>query len=174
MRHQAGYKPFLWEIELHTQWRCTWVKSWIQIPRILVSDNSCNFLSGDLKQWCESLGIKRMELPIYHARDNWLAKRAIQTVKMATQAWIQNLVLSFSAFSHRPWWHTGINPRRGSGLCGTTARTKKDTSSSHWLWSVWTSPLQTNKHTTNSSSYFTQRNEHFFHPARNFEQDGAL
>ena len=35
------------------------------IPRILVSDNGPEFVSGDLKQWCESLVIKKMESPIY-------------------------------------------------------------------------------------------------------------
>ena len=34
------------------------------IPRTLVSDNGPDFVSGDLKQWCESLGIKKMESPV--------------------------------------------------------------------------------------------------------------
>ena len=36
------------------------------ISRTLVSDNGPEFVSSDLKQWCESLGIKKMESPIYH------------------------------------------------------------------------------------------------------------
>ena len=42
------------------------------IPRIFVSDNGPEFLSSDLKQWCESLGIKKLESPIYHPRANGL------------------------------------------------------------------------------------------------------
>ena len=49
------------------------------IPRILVSDNGSEFLSSDLKQWCESLGIKKMESPIYHPRANGIAERAVQS-----------------------------------------------------------------------------------------------
>ena len=62
-----------------------------EIPRILVSDNDPEFESSDLKQWCESLWIKRMESPIYHTRANWIAEQAVQTVKRAIQAWSPNL-----------------------------------------------------------------------------------
>ena len=70
----------------------------IGIPKTLVSDNGPEFVSGDLKQWCESLGIKKMESPIYHPRANGLAERAVQTVKRALQAWSPKLNLSFGAF----------------------------------------------------------------------------
>ena len=30
------------------------------IPKTLVSDNGPEFVSGDLNQWCESLGIKKI------------------------------------------------------------------------------------------------------------------
>ena len=57
-----------------------------EIPRIIVSDNGPEFVSSDLKQWCESLGIKKMESLIYHPRANGIAERAVQSVKRAIQA----------------------------------------------------------------------------------------
>ena len=72
------------------------------IPKTLVSDNGPEFVSGDLKHRCESLGIKKMESPVYHPRANGLAVRAVQTVKRALQAWSPNLNMSFGAFLQRP------------------------------------------------------------------------
>ena len=66
------------------------------IPRILVSDNGPEFVSGDLKQWCESIGIKKMESPMYPRRANGIAERGVQTVKRAIQAWSPNLNVSFA------------------------------------------------------------------------------
>ena len=40
------------------------------IPKTLVSVNGPEFVSGDLKYWCESLRIKKMESPVYHPRAN--------------------------------------------------------------------------------------------------------
>ena len=71
------------------------------IPRTLVSDNGPEFVSCDLKQWCESLGIKKMESPIHHPRANAIAERAVQTVKRAIQAWSPNLNVSLGAFLQR-------------------------------------------------------------------------
>ena len=71
------------------------------IPKTLVSDNGPEFVSGDLKQWCESLGIKKMESPVYHPRANGLAERAVQTVKRAPEAWSPKLNVSFGAFLQR-------------------------------------------------------------------------
>ena len=71
------------------------------IPKTLVSDNGPEFVSDDLKQWCESLGIKKMESPVYHPGANGLAERAVQTVKRALQAWSPNLNVSFGAFLQR-------------------------------------------------------------------------
>ena len=71
------------------------------IPKTLVSDNGPEFVSDDLKQWCESLGIKKMESPVYHPRASGLAERAVQTVKRALQAWSPNLNVSFGAFRQR-------------------------------------------------------------------------
>ena len=71
------------------------------IPKTLVSDNGPEFVSGDLKQWCESLGIKKMESPGYHPRAKGQAERAVQTVKQALQAWSPNLNVSFGAFLQR-------------------------------------------------------------------------
>ena len=71
------------------------------IPKTLVSDNGPEFVSGDFKQWCESLGIKKMESPVYHPRANGLAERAVQTVKRALQAWSPNLNVSFGALLQR-------------------------------------------------------------------------
>ena len=64
-------------------------------PKTLVSDNGPEFVSGNLKQWCESLGIKNMESPVYHSRANGLAERAVPTVKRALQAWSPSLNVSF-------------------------------------------------------------------------------
>ena len=71
------------------------------IPKTLVSDNGPEFVSGDLKQWSESLGIKKMESPVYHPRANGPAERAVQTVKRAFQAWSPNINVSFGAFLQR-------------------------------------------------------------------------
>ena len=71
------------------------------VPRTLVSDNGPELASSDLKQWFESLGIKKMESPIYHPRANGIAQRAVQTVKRAIQAWSPNLNVSFGAFLQR-------------------------------------------------------------------------
>ena len=70
------------------------------IPKTLVSDNGPEFVSGDLKQWCESLEIKKIESPVYHPRANRLAERAVQTVKRTLQA-CPNLNVSFGAFLQR-------------------------------------------------------------------------
>ena len=56
------------------------------IPQTLVSDNNPEFVRGDQKQWCESLGIKKMESRIYHPKANDFAERAIQTKKRPIQA----------------------------------------------------------------------------------------
>ena len=71
------------------------------IPKTLVSDDGPEFISGDLKQWCESLRIREMESPVCHPRANGLAGRAVQTVKRALQAWIPNLNVSCGAFLQR-------------------------------------------------------------------------
>ena len=71
------------------------------ISKNLVSDNGPLFVSGDLKQWCESLGIKKIESPVYHPRANGLAERAVQTVKRALQAWSPKLNVLFGAFLQR-------------------------------------------------------------------------
>ena len=72
-----------------------------RIPKTLVSDNGPEFVSGDLKQCCESVEIKKIESPVYHPRANGLAERAVQTVKLALQAWSPNLNVSFGAFLQR-------------------------------------------------------------------------
>ena len=84
------------------------------IPRTLVSDNGPEFVSSDLKQWCESFGIEKMESPIYHPRANGIAERAVQTVKRAIQAWSTNLNVSFSAFLQRALMtHRNTSKTRG-------------------------------------------------------------
>ena len=61
-------------------------------------------MSSDLKQCFESLGIKKMESPIYHPGANGNAERAVQTVKRSKQ-WNDclspNLNVSFGAFLQR-------------------------------------------------------------------------
>ena len=72
------------------------------MPKRLVSDNGPEFVSGDLKHWCESLEIENMESStIYHSRANCLAERAVQTVKRANQACSANLIVSFGAMLQR-------------------------------------------------------------------------
>ena len=56
------------------------------ISKTLVSNNGPEFVSGDLKHWCESLAIEKIESPVYHPRANGLAERAVQTVKRALRA----------------------------------------------------------------------------------------
>ena len=74
----------------------------IGIPKkTLVSDNGPEFVSGDLRQWCDSLKIKKLEPSVYHPRANGLAERAVQTVKRALQAWSPNLNVSFGVFLQR-------------------------------------------------------------------------
>ena len=68
------------------------------IPRTLVSDNGPDSVSGYLKLWRESLGVKKIESPVYQPRANGLAGRACQTVKRALQALSPNLNISLGAF----------------------------------------------------------------------------
>ena len=87
------------------------------IPRIFVSDNGPEFVSSDLKQWCESLGIKKVESFIYHPRvdENGIAERAVQTVKRAIQAWSPNLNVSFGTFLQRALMtHRNTSKTRGT------------------------------------------------------------
>ena len=57
-----------------------------RIPKTLASDNGPEFVSGDLKQWCESLGLRKSKSPVYHPRADGLAESAVRTVKRALQA----------------------------------------------------------------------------------------
>ena len=68
------------------------------IPRTLVSDNDPDSVSGYLKLWRKSLGVKKMESAVYQPRANGLAERACQTVKRALQALSPNLNVSLGAF----------------------------------------------------------------------------
>ena len=55
-----------------------------------------------------------METPIYHQRANGVAKRAVQTVKRAIQAWSPNLNVSFGAFLQRALMtHRNTSTTRG-------------------------------------------------------------
>ena len=62
-----------------------------EIPYTLVSDSGPEFLKGDLKRWCKSLGNEKIESAFYHPRADELVERAIQTMKRALQAWIPKL-----------------------------------------------------------------------------------
>ena len=42
------------------------------IPKTFVSNNGPEFVSADLKQWCKSLGIKKIKSRFYHPRANGL------------------------------------------------------------------------------------------------------
>ena len=57
-----------------------------RIPKTLSSDNCPKFVSVDFTQWCESLGIIKMEPAVCQPRANGLAVRAVLTVKRALQA----------------------------------------------------------------------------------------
>ena len=84
------------------------------LPKILVSDNGPDFVSSDLKQWCESLGIKEMESLIYQPRANGIADRAVQTVKRAIEASSPNLNVSFGVFLQRALMtHRNTSKTRG-------------------------------------------------------------
>ena len=98
---------------------------------MLVSENVSEFVSGDLKQCCESLGIEKMESLIYRWRANGLAGRRVQAVKRAIQAWCPNLNVSFGAFLQRSLMtHQNTSNRRGK-TCGTKARTESEIADSH-------------------------------------------
>ena len=87
------------------------------ITKTLVSDNGPEFVSVDLKQWCESLGIKKMESPFYHPRANGLAERAVQTVKRALQAWSPKINVTFGAFLQKALMtHCNTSKTRGKLL----------------------------------------------------------
>ena len=146
------------------------------IPKTLVSDNGPEFVSGDLKQWCESLEIKKMESPIYHPRADGLAEPAVQTVKRAIQAWSPNLNVSFGAFLQRALMtHQNTPKTRGKTpvelMLGGKVRLPA-VADSDLCKSVLFKPTST----SSSSSYlhYTQWNEHFIHPAREFKQDSAF
>ena len=84
------------------------------IQRVLVSDIGPEFVSSELKQWCESLGIKKMETPIYHPRANGIAERAVQTVERAIQAWSPILNVSHGALLQRALMaHRNTSKMRG-------------------------------------------------------------
>ena len=101
------------------------------IPRALVSDNGPEFVSSDLKQWCESLRIKKMESPIYHPRASGIAERAVQTVKRAIQAWSPNLNVSLG-FPTAGFNDTSEHFQdAGQNSCRTATGTQNKTSSSH-------------------------------------------
>ena len=71
------------------------------IQKTLVSDNAPDLVSGELKQWCESLGNKKKQSPLYHSRANGLAERAVRSVKHALQAWSLNLFVPLRLFLQR-------------------------------------------------------------------------
>ena len=126
------------------------------MPRILVSDNGPEFASSNLKQWCESLEIKKMESPIYHPRANGFAERAVQTMKRSIQAWSTNLNASFGAFLQRALMkNRNTSKTRGKTPLNCYGDAKYDFQQSLILiWSKWTSPLQADEQFTNGSSYF--------------------
>ena len=84
------------------------------IPKTLLSDNGPEFVIGDLKQWCDTLEINKMESSVYHPRANGLAERAVQTLKRAFQAWSPDLNVSFGAFLQRALMtHRNASKTRG-------------------------------------------------------------
>ena len=89
------------------------------IPKTLVYHNGPEFVSCDHKQWCESVGIKKMESSVYHPRANELAERAVQTVKRALQALSPNLNVSFGAFLQRALMtHCNTGEKLQLNFCG--------------------------------------------------------
>ena len=97
--------------------------------KTLVSVNGPDFVSGYLKRWCESLGIKKMETLIYSPRANELVERAVQTVKRLIKSGANNCVIwRFATAGCNA--HTERIPRRAARIGGTTALTESETSNS--------------------------------------------
>ena len=74
-----------------------------------MSNSGPQFVSDDLKQWCEYLRNKETESPVYHPRANRLAEGAIQRVKGAFKAWSPNLNMPFRGFV---WTHRNTSKTR--------------------------------------------------------------
>jgi transposase InsO family protein len=53
------------------------------VPKILVSDNGPQYISGAFVTFCKYYGIKNSFTNPYHPRSNGLAERAVQSVKHA-------------------------------------------------------------------------------------------
>jgi hypothetical protein len=53
------------------------------LPKVVVTDNGPQWVSGEMEQWLKRNGIRHLTSPAYHPASNGLAERAIQTVKAA-------------------------------------------------------------------------------------------
>ena len=137
------------------------------IQKILISDNGPEFVSGDLKQWSESLGIKKMESPIYHPRAKGLAERAVQTVKRALQAWSPNLNVSIGAFLQRSLKGEEQNSS------WTPVGTRSETTSNSRFRHMGTHSIQGQWRDKGSSCCLHHQEglEHIFHTARKLDTD---
>ena len=138
------------------------------ISKTLVTDNGSKFVSGYLKQWCESLGIKKIKSPVYHPRTNGLAERAVQTVNRALQAWSPNINVSFGAFLQRAL----MTHRNTSKTTSKTPDwTQSETTSISRFRLVWTHSIQGQGKDKASSCYLQHQEglEHIFHKARKLD-----
>ena len=148
------------EIEPHKHWRCT---------------QSSQIVSGDLKQWFEPLGIKKMKSPIYHPKANGLASERSRQwngpFKPGVHIWFFYLALSYRWI----WRCTEILPKRGAKLLWNYCLDGKWYSQQSLNLICVNQSSKYNERVINSSSYlhYTQRNEHFIHSARELKLDSA-
>ena len=80
------------------------------IPEVVVTDNAPEFLSGDLSNWLENIGSRKIESPIYHPRANGIAERSVQTIKHALLGWRRaNTHVPFSEFLKKVLFHHRVS-----------------------------------------------------------------
>ena len=126
------------------------------IPKTLLSDSVHQFVNDDLKQWCESMGIKKWShLPNNQDQMYLLSDRWNGLFNPSDQIWKCHLAFHKTGFDDTPehFQDAAILLSNYFDLC----------------------LLQTNNQITNNSHdlHYTQNNEHFIHSAREFKQESA-
>ena len=80
------------------------------VPKLVVSDNACEFKSNELNDWLYNQGAKKAESPPYYPQANGAAERAVQTVKKALQAWTKiNVHIDFNSFLQNVLLHHRVS-----------------------------------------------------------------